>query len=205
MSVAPTLLGAGILITVLHTVAPNHWLPFVVVGRASRWPTARTLRITFFSSAIHVGLTVLIGLSIALISLELLQRMEGIQNLLTGSLLIVVGLAVMALRGRRGTHDHHREASGRAAEAGLFSLMALAPCYPILPLFVSVQAFGWTLALELAATFAAITMVMMILLVLAASLWVPKVAETRAWSALRRREGLIVGGALAGLGLASLV
>lgn len=205
VSAGPAIMGAGIVITVLHAATPDHWLPFVVVGRTSRWPTTRTVRLTLLSSSVHAGLTILTGLGIALVSLELLRRVEGIQNLLTGGLLIALGLAIMVLHGRHGSHDHGHRASDRAAGAGVFSLVAFAPCYPILPLFLSVQALGWAMTFGLAAIFAAITMGMMVALVLAACLWLPRVVETRAWSALRRHEGLILGGILVGLGLASIL
>jgi nickel/cobalt exporter len=30
----------------LHTLAPDHWVPFAALGRAQRWSAARTVRIT---------------------------------------------------------------------------------------------------------------------------------------------------------------
>lgn len=198
------LLGAGVLITILHTVVPDHWLPFAVVGRARRWPLGRTLRLTLISSVAHVGITVLLGLSIALVSLQFLKQVEGMGRIVGAGTFVALGLAFLLLHWR---HGHHPEASSldNTTEAALFSLNALSPCYAILPLFLAVQDLGWGLALGLAAFFGLVTVAMMAALVLGASVGLVRATTGGAWSRLERHEGSILGGTLVALGIATLI
>ena len=46
----------------LHALIPDHWLPFVLMGRARRWSMAKTLALASASGALHVVLAVLLGL-----------------------------------------------------------------------------------------------------------------------------------------------
>src|SRR5213594_3028688 len=46
----------------LHALIPDHWLPFVLMGRARRWSVAKTLALASASGALHVILAVGLGL-----------------------------------------------------------------------------------------------------------------------------------------------
>ncbi len=201
---AAAFLGAGLLITLLHTIAPDHWLPFAVVGRARHWPIRWTMRMTLLFSVVHVGLTIVLGLAIALASLEFLKSIEGFLGIVAGVTLIGLGLLFVGLQVRPRTRDGPGGLDG-AAGATVASLVVLAPCYPILPLFLSVHALGWGMTLTLALLFAGVTVAMMLALVLGASHGLLRASETGAWASLEKYEGYIVGGVLVGLGAVSLL
>jgi len=97
----------------LHTLAPDHWVPFAALGRARRWSTRRTIATTAVCGLGHVTVSVMLGLLALVFGLEMLElfgrRMESAASLL----LIAFGLtyAVIGLRralGRRlaDVHDH---------------------------------------------------------------------------------------------------
>jgi hypothetical protein len=46
----------------LHSLAPDHWVPFAAVARARGWPAGRTARVTLLSGLGHVTVSVLLGL-----------------------------------------------------------------------------------------------------------------------------------------------
>jgi nickel/cobalt transporter (NicO) family protein len=46
----------------LHALIPDHWLPFVLMGRARRWNLAKTLALAAASGVLHVVLAVMLGL-----------------------------------------------------------------------------------------------------------------------------------------------
>ncbi len=198
------LLGAGLLITILHTLAPDHWLPFALIGRSRGWAKARTLRLTLLSSVVHVGLTVLLGMVIAVVSLELLEGLEEAQGIISGAILVAVGLALALSRFFRREGHHVGHGMEGASGAAVFSLFALAPCYPILPLFLVVRDLGWGVTLSLAALFALVTVGMMTALVLSASWGIKVVSEGRGWARWERHEGFILGGILVVMGLVAL-
>jgi ABC-type nickel/cobalt efflux system permease component RcnA len=57
-----TLLVATFTLAATHTVSPDHWFPFVMVGRANKWKTAWVLMLALLAGAGHVGTSVAIGL-----------------------------------------------------------------------------------------------------------------------------------------------
>jgi len=56
--------ATGFAVAFLHAALPTHWLPFVLVGRAQKWTTGRTLGVTLLAGLGHVGLTILLGLAV---------------------------------------------------------------------------------------------------------------------------------------------
>jgi ABC-type nickel/cobalt efflux system permease component RcnA len=57
-----TLLVATFTLAATHTVSPDHWFPFVMVGRANRWKVSWVLGLALLAGIGHVGTSVFIGL-----------------------------------------------------------------------------------------------------------------------------------------------
>ena len=57
-----TLIVATFTLATTHTVSPDHWFPFVMVGRANNWKTAWVLMLALIAGIGHVGTSVGIGL-----------------------------------------------------------------------------------------------------------------------------------------------
>ena len=58
-----TLFLTSLSIGLLHTlVGPDHYLPFIVMGRARKWSLGRTAWITTLCGIGHVGSSVLLGM-----------------------------------------------------------------------------------------------------------------------------------------------
>ena len=78
----------------VHTLlGPDHYLPFIVLSKARRWSSNKTMWITFFSGIGHVGSSVIIGLiGIALgISLNKIEYFESFRGELVGWMLFAFG------------------------------------------------------------------------------------------------------------------
>lgn len=100
----------------VHTLTgPDHYLPFIVIGRARGWSLPRTLGVTALCGLGHVlGSVVLglvgIGLGLAIGHIELI---EGLRGDLAAWLLISFGLVYsvwgirQARRNKQHTHPHH--------------------------------------------------------------------------------------------------
>ena len=56
------LLTAAAGTALLHTLIPDHWLPFVLVGRARRWSLNTVALVSGLAAAIHAALSILLGL-----------------------------------------------------------------------------------------------------------------------------------------------
>jgi len=146
------LLVSGVTLGAVHTLAPDHWVPFAAVARAREWSPARTLRVTMLCGFGHVTSSVLLGLVGLAAGLELLltfgRRMESI----SGILLIAFGLAyaAWALRGKAGKHLHghahvhydHVHDPSRATAWTLFLLFSADPCVAVIPILFAAAPLG---------------------------------------------------------------
>lgn len=171
--------GLGILllstagVAAVHTLAgPDHYLPFVVMGRARRWSVRRLVLWTSLCGLGHVGSSVALAVAAVIFGygLERVQWIEEFRGHLAGWAMIAFGAVYLAwglkraLRGREHVHAHghedgkmhlhgHAHGSGHLhlheAEAGfritpwiLFTIFVLGPCEPMIPLVMYPAAQG---------------------------------------------------------------
>jgi ABC-type nickel/cobalt efflux system permease component RcnA len=103
-----------------HTlIGPDHYLPFIVLGRAEGWPLRKALWWTVICGVAHVLSSVVLGLAgVGLgIAVSRLESLEGVRGTLASYALIGFGLLYFAWgiwRARRGGgHSHlHRHTDG---------------------------------------------------------------------------------------------
>ena len=123
MSESLTILATTALVLGLtHTlIGPDHYLPFIVLGRAEKWSLKRTLLWTFLCGLGHVGSSVLIG-SLGILLGWSLAGMEGFESIrgtvASVSLMGFGGVYMLwglyrAIKGRAHQHAHpHLHADG---------------------------------------------------------------------------------------------
>jgi ABC-type nickel/cobalt efflux system permease component RcnA len=159
------LTGTAATLGLVHTVlGPDHYLPFIVISRARRWPLSKTLLISFFCGLGHVLSSVVLGiLGIALgIAVTSLESMESFRGGVAAWLLIGFGFAYFiwgmhrAIRGKPHRHIHlhadglehdhlhtheanHSHVHDQKKEANLtpwilFTIFVFGPCEPLIPL-----------------------------------------------------------------------
>jgi hypothetical protein len=222
------LLGSVILVAAVHTaVGPDHYLPFVMLGRARRWSMARILTVTALCGLGHVVSSLLLGgvgllVGLGLSRLELLETGRG--DLAAWGLVAFGGAYALwglrrALRSRAGLlpHDHHghvhihrhgksehehpEESSSGATFWMLFLVFVLGPCEPLIPLFILPASEGrWGLALAAGLVFGLVTVLTMLALVALAYAGMRKLPL----GPLERWSHVLAGGTIAASGLAVL-
>jgi ABC-type nickel/cobalt efflux system permease component RcnA len=101
-----------------HTLIPDHWLPFVLVGRARGWSGRTTAAVSGLSAMVHTMLSLALGLA----ALTLGQTVAGAvgERLERGSgiLLVVFGTAYALWAWRKGGHFHPGGALFHARDEG---------------------------------------------------------------------------------------
>jgi hypothetical protein len=104
----PALIVAAAGVGFGHAIMPDHWLPLAVVGRTRRYPIARVARLSSLAGVAHVLVSLLLGGLIVAIGLQLRSSVEHVQNLIVGGVLLLTGVAFVAmeLRGRGHGHGH---------------------------------------------------------------------------------------------------
>lgn len=214
-----SILATGFAVAFLHGALPNHWLPFVLVGRRQGWSTRRTLLITSLAGVAHAGVTMVLGLLLVAVGMAVGDRLDGVLPVVAGGVLILLGLYYLASHARGDGHLHlpfvgrlapvtgpagetgAAVLSDRTAILGLLAVLALSPCEAFLPVYLSGLKFGWEGfgVLSLVLTGAAVaSMTGLTALSLAGARWLGlKSAE--------RYEGMVLGGVLCLLGVLVMV
>lgn len=144
------LLGS-LLLSAIHALIPNHWVPLVAIGRAERWGRSETLAVTAIAGLAHVTSTILIGIVAGLLGHELSTRYASVASVVAPSILIGLGVVYLALdvAGRR-RHQHHFETRARTRKASRVSLIAslclgmfFSPCLEIEAYYFTAGTLGW--------------------------------------------------------------
>jgi ABC-type nickel/cobalt efflux system permease component RcnA len=122
------LAGTAATLGFVHTViGPDHYLPFIVIGRARSWSLRKTLLVSFLAGLGHILSSVILGfVGIALgIAVARLEGVESARGEIAAWLLIGFGLAYFlwgmrrAWRGKAHSHPHlHDHGAGHAHPHG---------------------------------------------------------------------------------------
>ncbi len=129
---------------VAHTLlGPDHYVPFVALGKARAWSYKKLAWITTLCGVAHVGSSIVIGLVGISVgkSLAELMGLEISRGSVAGWLLFGFGLAYTIwgirrlLRGNNSleSNPHSRQAFQFWA---LFIVFALGPCEPLIPILM---------------------------------------------------------------------
>ena len=170
------LLLSALTIGTLHSLAPDHWIPFVALARAQHWSKTRTTYSVLLAGLGHVGSSIVIGLvGIAIgVATEHATGWEAVRGDIASLLLIGFGLAYMVWGLKKiiqGHSHHHDHGSAKTVSYWtLFILIIFGPCEPLIPLLFASSAFGWMTVILIVGAFSTATLIMMQIQVHAA-LW----------------------------------
>jgi ABC-type nickel/cobalt efflux system permease component RcnA len=146
----------------LHSLGPDHWLPFAALARAKNWTPLRTARLAVVCGAGHVTVSALLGVLAVLIGREAVEAFGTSLHDSAPLLLIAFGFAYMTLAlwrmSRRKIlhhvdhlegvphdhgHGHHHQHERGLTEWGLFVLFCCDPCIALIPMIVAASTGGW--------------------------------------------------------------
>ncbi|HHL73822.1 MAG TPA: hypothetical protein ENJ29_15035 [Bacteroidetes bacterium] len=134
----------------IHTLlGPDHYIPFVSLGKARNWSIWKTLTVTALSGLGHVLSSVVLGfIGIAFgVMIFKLEAIESMRGSIAAWSLIFFGMTYFAwgmyriLRGKghshccAGGHSHEEDKKELTAWA-LFIIFVLGPCEPLIPLLI---------------------------------------------------------------------
>jgi hypothetical protein len=173
-----TLVLTAVTVGSLHSIAPDHWVPFAAVARARGWSAGRTARVTLLCGFGHVTVSVFMGLVGLWLGLSVLEVFGRRLESLAGILLVAFGLVYgsWGLRralGRR-VHGHvhahydHVHDPSRITAGALFLLFSADPCVAVIPLILAAASLGAAKVVTLVVAYEAATLGAMIALVLPA-------------------------------------
>ena len=147
----------------LHTLTgPDHYLPFIVIGKARNWTKRKTIGLTFLCGMGHVMSSVIIGIvGIGTgVLMQKIQIFEGYRGSIAAWALILFGIgymiwgAIKLYKNRPHAHIHmhtdgsvhvhkhtHQEEHTHKHNISitpwiLFTVFVLGPCEPLIPMMM---------------------------------------------------------------------
>jgi ABC-type nickel/cobalt efflux system permease component RcnA len=107
---------------VFHILVPDHWLPFVLIGRARHWGIRRTATVSGVSALIHVALSIVLGIVTLAVGRQITEWIGHGLERASGVLLIAFGAGYALWAWRKGGHFHpggarlHRDVASEACD-----------------------------------------------------------------------------------------
>lgn len=187
-----TLILGSLILSVLHALIPNHWLPVLAVSKREQWSLQETTSVTFLSGLSHVLSTVLIGIVFGLLGLQLSESIEQFTSIIGPGILIALGIYYIYQH-----HHHHHfhlqdnavRSSRRKLILGLVVAMFFSPCFEIEAYFLLAGAHGWYMIGLIALVYTVITIAGMLVWVRIVYRGILKLN----WHAWEHNAGIITG------------
>jgi hypothetical protein len=196
-----SLLLGSLIISLLHALLPNHWLPIIAIGRQQAWSNRQVLTVTFWAGLAHIAGTLTVGIILALTGNKLAGNFEAFTQWIMPGVLVLMGLVFLY------RHYHHRHfhiepvpKDGKTMYqiAGALALaMFFSPCLEIEGYFLMAGAYGLEAILTLMLLYACATLAGMLLWVR----WAYRGIQKLDWHALEHKAGIITGLTLIGTGI----
>ena len=157
----------SLLISILHAVIPNHWLPVLAIGKKQGWSLNETSRVTLIAGTAHIVSTVIVGILLWLIGGELTDHIEHFTHIIAPCVLILVGLYFI---GQHYRHHHFhlqkeqlQKKSTKSIVWALVIAMFLSPCMEIEAYFLLAGSKSWYLLVVIAAMYSVISIAGMLI------------------------------------------
>ena len=197
-----TLIAGSLILSILHALIPNHWLPVLAISRKENWSLAQTTSVTFISGLAHALSTVLIGILIGFLGVALASQVEHFAHYIAPAILIALGIFYIYQHHRHNhfhLHAEPRTMSRNRIITGLVIAMFFSPCFEIEAYFLMAGAYGWQQVAFLALLYTIVTVAGMVVWVRLAYKGLFKLN----WHALEHNAGIITGVTLILTGVAS--
>ena len=196
-----SIISGALIISLLHAVIPNHWLPIIAIARKEQWTTAEVTKVTFACAMAHGISTILIGVVLGFLGAKLNDDLTHFTNIIAPIVLIAMGL-IFIYRHHRHKHFHiteeiKKKKTKTAIITALVIAMFFSPCMEIEAYFLLAGTQAKSLVLFIALLYLLITTTGMVLLVRFAYKGLLKLN----WHSLEHNAGIITGLTLVATGI----
>ncbi len=199
-----TLIIGAILLSIVHAMIPNHWMPLVILGKAEHWSRRETTFMTVIVGLAHTTSTVIIGILIGLAGVQLSEKFHHFSTHIAPTILVIIGLIYLTLGFWGSSHHHHhhgkidtKKKSKLAIVSTLGLAMFLSPCMEIEAYYFTAAGFGWIGIMAVSVIYIIVTVSGMVLLAYLGMIGVDRLN----WHFLDHNERIVTGGILTILGV----
>lgn len=193
----------SLIISILHGLLPNHWLPIVTVGKNRNWGNTKILQVTGIAATAHSTSTIILGIIIAFIGRKLSESMESFTHIVAPTVLIIIGIWFLFQHYKHNHFHLHGERAIKKRQSewtliiALTSAMFFSPCLEIEGIYLQAGAIGWETVLY-------VSIIYLIFSILGMILWVYlslKGVDKFNWHRIEHNSGIISGLVLIALGI----
>jgi putative Mn2+ efflux pump MntP len=188
-----SILTGSLLLSLLHAVIPNHWLPVLAIGRKENWTINEVSRVTFLSGLAHALSTIIIGIIIGLLGLKLTESVHYFSHIVAPLVLILLGLFFIYQHHRHKHFHLHNQPkptfSKKKIIATLVVAMFFSPCMEIEAYFLLAGSFGWYAIISIALLYLVVSVSGMVIWIRLAYKGIIKLN----WHKLEHNAGIITG------------
>ncbi len=198
------ILTGAVVLSVLHSLIPTHWLPIVLIGRSERWSRGEILGFTAILAFSHTLSTILIGILIGFIGYSLSQYQEIFAKFVASLILLTLGVFYIIKHLRQKNPHVHIEVSGNKKFITILSLttvMFFSPCIEIEAYYLAAGTKGWGAVFAISVIYVFITLTLMEIFVMLAL----RGMDIKKFHTLEHKENLITGSVLMALSLINLL
>jgi hypothetical protein len=187
------IIGSAVL-SMLHALLPNHWLPIIAIGQQQKWTLRQTLVVTLIGALAHSLSTILIGVAMGYLGHTLSMNFEIFISIIAPAILIGMGLFFIY---QHHAHHHFHISTKKLAKItskwkfilAITIAMMFSPCLEISGYFLYAGAKGLENIALIAILYAACTVVGMLIWVW----WLYPHVQKLDWHALEHKAGLVAG------------
>ena len=188
-----SIITGSIILSLLHALIPNHWLPVIAIGRKQNWTLNEVTRVTFIAAIAHGLSTILLGFFLGYLGAKMSENIESFTHIVAPVILILLGI-IFIYRHHNHQHFHidesvKKKTSKKRIIIALVLAMFLSPCMEIEAYFLLAGSQAPWLIYFIAGLYLTITTLGMILLVRFAYKGVLKLN----WHLLEHNAGIITG------------
>jgi nickel/cobalt transporter (NicO) family protein len=165
----------SLVLSIIHALIPNHWLPLIALEKTEKWTRSQTLWATAITGVAHTLSTIIIGIIVGLAGYKLAARYALISETIAPGILAGLGVVYIILDLSRHPHHHdHRPVTGDPGKnqsrwivllTSLSLAMFLTPCVEIEAWYFQAGTIGWTGIFIVSAVYLITTLVVMLVLV----------------------------------------
>ena len=196
-----SIVTGSLIISLLHAVIPNHWLPAIAIGRKEGWTLQEITYVTLISALAHGTSTILLGLILSYLGAELADTVNHFTHIIAPSILVIMGLFFI-YRHHKHKHFHlSEEIKQKKSKTKIITALVIAmffsPCMEIEAFFLLAGAQAKLFVCSIAGMYLLITATGMVLLVQYAYKGLLKLN----WHSLEHNAGIITGVTLVATGI----
>ena len=196
-----SIITGSLIISLLHAVIPNHWLPVIAIGRKEQWTITEVTKVTFTCALAHGISTISIGVILGFLGAKLDDNVTHFTNIIAPVVLITIGL-IFIYRHHRHKHFHiDEEIKKKKTKASIITALVIAmffsPCMEIEAYFLLAGTQSTWLVWFIALLYVLITTTGMVLLVRFAYKGLLRLN----WHSLEHNAGIITGLTLVATGI----